>query len=45
MAENRGLEAHLIDHEKTVAVDALTGKEIWKAVIEYPPETTRVVCR
>jgi alcohol dehydrogenase (cytochrome c) len=53
MSDNRGLEAQalvkdgvifLTDHEKTVAVDALTGKEVWKAVIEYPPETTRVVC-
>jgi alcohol dehydrogenase (cytochrome c) len=53
LADNRGQEAqpllrdgviYLTDHEKTVAVDALTGKEIWKAVIEYPPETTRVVC-
>jgi alcohol dehydrogenase (cytochrome c) len=34
----------LTDHEKTVAVDALTGREIWKTMIEYPPETTRVVC-
>jgi alcohol dehydrogenase (cytochrome c) len=53
MADNRGLEGqplvrdgviYLTDHEKTVAVDALTGKEIWKSMIEYPPETTRVVC-
>jgi alcohol dehydrogenase (cytochrome c) len=53
MADNRGLEAqplvkdgviYLTDHQKTVAVDALTGKEIWKAIIEYAPETTRVVC-
>ena len=34
----------LTDHEKTVAVDALTGREIWKTMVEYPPETTRVVC-
>ena len=53
MGDNRGVEAqavvndgvmYITDHEKTVAVDALTGKQIWKAVIEYPPETTRVVC-
>jgi len=53
MSDNRGLEAqalvkdggvYLTDHEKTVAVDALTGKEVWKSLIEYPPETTRVVC-
>jgi alcohol dehydrogenase (cytochrome c) len=29
---------------KTVAVDALTGKEIWKTPVEYAPDTTRVVC-
>src|SRR6516225_9951196 len=34
----------LADHEKTVALDALSGKQIWKSVIEYPPDTTRVVC-
>src|SRR5690348_2596931 len=53
MADNRGQEAqplvkdgviYITDHEKTVALDALSGKEIWKAVIEYPPDTTRVVC-
>ena len=53
MADNRGQEAqalvkdgiiYLTDHEKTVALDALSGKQIWKSVIEYPPDTTRVVC-
>ena len=53
MGDNRGVEAqplvkdgviYVTDHEKTVAVDALTGKQIWKAMIEYEPETTRVVC-
>ena len=53
LADNRGLEGQalvkdgvvfLTDHEKTVAVDAMTGREIWKTMIEYPPETTRVVC-
>ena len=53
MADNRGLEGQALvkdgvvfitDHEKTVAVDAMTGKEIWNTMIEYPPETTRVVC-
>ena len=53
MGDNRGMEAQplvkdgvifITDHQKTVAIDALTGKEIWKSVIEYPPETTRVVC-
>ena len=50
MADNRGQEAqalvkdgiiYLTDHEKTVALDALSGKQIWKSVIEYPPDTTR----
>jgi PQQ-like domain len=53
MADNRGQEAqpllkdsvvYLTDHEKTVAVDARTGKQLWKSKIEYPRETTRVVC-
>jgi alcohol dehydrogenase (cytochrome c) len=53
MADNRGEEAQALvkdgvvyftDHSKTVAVDALTGKEIWKSVIDYPPATTRMVC-
>jgi alcohol dehydrogenase (cytochrome c) len=35
---------YVTSHDKTVAVDALTGKEIWKTLIEYAPETTRVVC-
>ena len=53
MGDNRGVEAqavvrdgvvYITDHEKTVAVDALSGKQLWKSIIEYPPETTRVVC-
>jgi alcohol dehydrogenase (cytochrome c) len=52
MADNRGQEAqalvkdgiiYLTDHEKTVALDALSGKQIWKSVIEYPP-TPPVLC-
>ena len=35
---------YVTSHDKTVAVDALTGKETWKTLIEYAPETTRVVC-
>src|SRR3984885_741162 len=31
-------------HNSTVAVDALTGKQIWRVVHDYPPETLRVVC-
>jgi alcohol dehydrogenase (cytochrome c) len=53
MADNRGQQAqplvkdgvmYLTDHEKTVALDPISGKENWKSMIEYPPETTRVVC-
>lgn len=53
LADNRGDEAqavvrngvvYITDHTKTVAIDAITGKEIWKNEIEYAPETTRVVC-
>ncbi len=35
---------YVTSQNKTVAVDALTGKEIWNTPIEYPPATTRVVC-
>ena len=35
---------YITSHDKTVALDAVTGKEIWKTTISYPPETVRVVC-
>jgi alcohol dehydrogenase (cytochrome c) len=35
---------YITSHDKTVAINALTGKEIWKTMVEYPPDTTRVVC-
>jgi len=53
MASNNGEESQVLikdgvmyvtSHDKTVAVDALTGKEIWRTPVDYPPETTRVVC-
>jgi alcohol dehydrogenase (cytochrome c) len=34
----------ITSHDKTVALDAVTGRQIWKTMAEYPPETTRVVC-
>src|SRR5215472_16566976 len=34
----------ITSHDKTVALDAITGREIWKTMVEYPPETTKVVC-
>lgn len=35
---------YVTSQNKTVAVDALTGKEIWNTPIDYPSDTTRVVC-
>jgi alcohol dehydrogenase (cytochrome c) len=31
-------------HNATVAVDAPTGKQIWRVLHDYPPESLRVVC-
>jgi alcohol dehydrogenase (cytochrome c) len=31
-------------HSATMAVDAKTGKQIWKTKVEYPAETPRIVC-
>lgn len=31
-------------HNTTVAIDALTGKQIWRVIHDYPPESLRVVC-
>jgi alcohol dehydrogenase (cytochrome c) len=31
-------------HNATVAIDAMTGKQIWRTAHEYPPEVLRVVC-
>jgi alcohol dehydrogenase (cytochrome c) len=53
MASNYGEESqplikdgviYITGHDKTLAIDALTGKEIWKSTIDYLPGTTRVVC-
>ena len=35
---------YVTTHNATAAVDALTGRQIWKVRHEYPPETLRVVC-
>jgi alcohol dehydrogenase (cytochrome c) len=37
-------KAYITSQNKTVALDALTGREIWNTPVEYPPATTRVVC-
>jgi alcohol dehydrogenase (cytochrome c) len=53
LASNHGEESQVLvkdgmmyvtSHDKTVAVDALTGKEVWKTLVDYAPEATRVVC-
>jgi alcohol dehydrogenase (cytochrome c) len=35
---------YVTTHNATVAVDALSGKQIWRVMHDYPPETLRVVC-
>jgi len=35
---------YITTNAATIAVDAKTGKQIWKTKVDYPPETPRVVC-
>ncbi len=35
---------YVTTHDATAAVDAVTGKQIWRVKHEYPPATLRVVC-
>ena len=35
---------YVTTHNTTVAVDAKTGKQIWRVIHYYPPEALRVVC-
>jgi len=35
---------YVTTHKTTAAIDAMTGKQIWRVTHEYPPETLRVVC-
>ena len=35
---------YVTTHAATIAVDAKTGKQVWKTKVEYPPETPRIVC-
>src|SRR5581483_11600932 len=53
MDDDRGQESqplivdgvmYVTDHKSTVAINATTGRQIWKNVIQYPPETPRIVC-
>lgn len=53
LADTRGQEnfplirngvMYVTTHKATIALDAKTGKQLWKAEIEYPAETPRVTC-
>ncbi|MFK7892832.1 MAG: PQQ-dependent dehydrogenase, methanol/ethanol family [Granulosicoccus sp.] len=53
LADNRGQESfpiiydgvmYVTTHTSTMALDALSGKQIWKSVLEYPAEVPRVAC-
>ncbi|MEM7424621.1 MAG: methanol/ethanol family PQQ-dependent dehydrogenase [Pseudomonadota bacterium] len=53
LADTRGQESfpiihdgvmYVTTHNSTMALDAVTGKQKWKQVIEYPAETPRVAC-
>jgi alcohol dehydrogenase (cytochrome c) len=35
---------YVTNAKATVAIDVATGKQIWKQVLDWPPETPRVVC-
>jgi alcohol dehydrogenase (cytochrome c) len=35
---------YVTTHKSTVAIDPLTGRQIWKHEINYPPQTPRIVC-
>jgi alcohol dehydrogenase (cytochrome c) len=35
---------YVTTHAATMAIDAKTGKQLWKTKVEYPPETPRIVC-
>jgi alcohol dehydrogenase (cytochrome c) len=35
---------YVTTHNSTVAVDGMAGKQIWRIVHDYPPETLRIVC-
>ena len=53
ITDNRGAEAfpvikdgviYTTAHNATIAVDAMTGRQIWRTNHDYPPDTLRVVC-
>lgn len=53
LADNRGQESqplvidgvmYVTTHNSTVALNPITGRQIWKHEIDYPPETPRILC-
>ena len=53
LADMRGQESspllmdgvmYVTTHNSTMALDAKTGRQIWKTMVEYPAETPRVAC-
>lgn len=53
LADMRGQESqpviyngvmYVTTHNATIALDAASGKQIWKTAIKYPPETPRIAC-
>ena len=35
---------YISDAKWTVAIDAVTGKRLWRTAVDFPPDTPRVVC-
>lgn len=35
---------YVTTHDSTVALDAVTGRQLWKQMLDYPAETPRVAC-
>lgn len=53
LADDRGQESspllmdgimYVTTHNATVAIDAATGRQVWKTMVDYPAETPRVAC-
>jgi len=53
LADRRGQESqplvidgvmYVTTHKSTVALNPVTGRQIWKHEIDYPPQTPRIVC-
>ena len=42
--KQRALVDRSRNYSATMAVDAKTGKQMWKTKVEYPPEVPRIVC-